>query len=241
MYNGAVLYEGPSLFNDEPILCIVTGLTRPSTNIKTGPMAQVYVIPNHKPTEAIKEGSDSSVCGECPLRRTMCYVRPVTLNQVYTAYLSDKYTRNVDWALAQISINRLRVRLTAYGEAPAVPYEALEPLLQFKHTGYTHAWRKDIDERWKGNLMASVQTLAEAKEAQAAGWRTFRITLPDEPLAENEILCLNVKNKLPCSQCLKCSGTGFNVVDPIHGLQHKINTYISFRTTIQNAERTPIA
>lgn len=227
--NGGVLYEGASQFNGEPIFCIITGLARPSANSKTGPMAQVWVLPQELPTQAIKDEKDESVCGACPLRHKICYVRLMTLNQIYTAYIQGKYARDTSLALSLIKLHRLKVRLTAYGEAPAVPFEVLEPFLSFPYTGYTHAWNNPkLDPRWIGRLQASVHSLPEAQRAQAQGWSTFRITLPGEEPAENETLCTHVESGITCSNCMKCNGSR-NITDPVHGLAHKIKQFESLR------------
>lgn len=231
MQNGVVVYKGSSLFTGEPIFCALVGLTRPSANRKTGPMAQFWVIPTELPSQAIKNKRDASVCGTCPLRHKICYVRPDVINRVYNSIITDKYSYDIDWALQLIKLNKLKIRLTAFGEAPAVPYEVFEPFFEFAHTGYTHAWlNPKCDQRWKGKLMASVHTKKEAVLAQNLGWKTFRIGLKEEELESNEVLCDNAATGLQCQNCLKCNGNSFNVVDPIHGLQHKqTNFYKTFK------------
>ena len=48
---------------------VVSTITYTSTNIKTGNIPQITFLPvNSKPTDAIKNGEDKSVCGSCPLR-----------------------------------------------------------------------------------------------------------------------------------------------------------------------------
>ncbi len=71
-----LLFEGNSLINDEPIVAIATGLQRPSTNRKTGPMIQTWILHRDElPTQAIKSGSDEAICGTCPARGRWCYVQ----------------------------------------------------------------------------------------------------------------------------------------------------------------------
>lgn len=231
MKNGVIVYAGSSLFTGEPIFCALVGLTRPSANIKTGPMAQFWVVPAELPTQAIKNKRDTSVCGSCPLRHKICYVRPDVINRVYKSIVTGKYTFDVNWALDLIKLNKLKLRITAFGEAPAVPYEVFEPFFEFAHTGYTHAWANPkCDQRWKGKLMASVHTRKEAELAQSFGWKTFRIILKEEKPADNELLCDNAATGIQCQNCMKCNGNSFNIVDPIHGLSYKqANFYKTFR------------
>ena len=67
--NGFILYEGPSTFDGEPIVVIITGYETPTSNRKTGDMLQSWIIKQGDyPSEAIKLGTDNSVCGTCPLR-----------------------------------------------------------------------------------------------------------------------------------------------------------------------------
>ena len=53
--NGAVIYNGPSRINGDPIIAV---LVFKSTNDKTGNMAQVHIIREDKhPIEALKDKS----------------------------------------------------------------------------------------------------------------------------------------------------------------------------------------
>jgi hypothetical protein len=74
-------------------------------------------------------------------------------------------------------------------------------------TGYTHQWRT-CDPRWKGYLMASVETVADQAIARAAGWRTFRVGT--DPQSAREVVCpasAEAGYKTTCSHCRLCSGT----------------------------------
>ena len=69
-----VVYEGPSLINGEPVVVIATGLDKPSTNRKTGPMVQTYILlADERPRDAIQSGKDEAICGSCPARGGWCY------------------------------------------------------------------------------------------------------------------------------------------------------------------------
>lgn len=66
--NGVIAYEGPSQLDGEPIVLILTCLERPSNNIKTGQMVQAVVLrQSEAPTEAVKHGTDASICVNCRL------------------------------------------------------------------------------------------------------------------------------------------------------------------------------
>jgi len=66
--NSRVLWEGSSLIDGAPIVVIVSGLLK-SENAKTGNMLQTYILrADVSPTNAIRSGEDSSICGDCPAR-----------------------------------------------------------------------------------------------------------------------------------------------------------------------------
>lgn len=52
----------------ENVLVLLTGLES-SKNDKTGDMLQVYIlVRNQHPIDAIRNGSDAAICGDCRLR-----------------------------------------------------------------------------------------------------------------------------------------------------------------------------
>lgn len=228
--NGAILYEGASLFNQQPIVAIVNNLITPTSNRKTGDMLQVFVLPtNHIPTEALKNKADKSVCGSCPLKQNICYVNPITLNQIWRSYKKGNYKYINDDVYNYIKTNKFKVRLTAYGEATAIPFKYWQKLIHSCDglTGYTHTWRT-CEDIWKRYLMASIHSPWEKEKALSKGWRTFRIVLPDESLETDEVYCKYSTDKMQCQACMLCNGTQSNsksVVDIIHGTRWKINNF----------------
>ena len=61
------LWEGPSLYAGSEIAAIITGVTNPSNNPKTGPMIQLWILGTKEtPWKAIKtEDGDDGMCGDC--------------------------------------------------------------------------------------------------------------------------------------------------------------------------------
>ncbi len=162
--NGSIVWEGKSLLDDKPIAILLTGLQTPSNNVKTGWMLQTYVIRQDiAPTEAVKLAEDYSICGDCPMRGKSgdrsCYVNLIPVNQVWRKYQAGNYPILNAEMLQNIKRRRLPLRITAYGDAAATPFEAWEKLLNVvdRWTGYTHQW-KDCDPRWQKYLMASVES-----------------------------------------------------------------------------------
>jgi hypothetical protein len=62
-------WRGPSLVDGSPVVLLLSGLSSDSTNPKTGPMAQSWILRADMPPHvAVKTGADEAVCGKCPLR-----------------------------------------------------------------------------------------------------------------------------------------------------------------------------
>ena len=232
--NGYILFEGPSRLDGAPIVVIATGLKNKSSNRKTGAMVQTYILRTDvSPVEAIKAGQDSSICGDCPHRgdgtgkaRT-CYVN---VGQgalaVWKAYKRGRYPV-AEWS----DFEGRAIRFGTYGDPMAAPFGVWDMLSTIggMHTGYTHQWRtlRDADlftrALWAHILMASVDTLADAQEAQELGFRTFRVA-QDAEKASGEVLCPaseEAGRKLLCETCGACNGRQSarkgSIMIPLHG------------------------
>jgi hypothetical protein len=104
------------------------------------------------------------------------------------------------------------VRVGSYGDPAAVPVYIWKAILKHAsgNTGYTHHWRTASLE-FKNFLMASADTVDDAFEAKALGYRTFRVRGDAEPLLKNEIACPASKEmdyKTTCNACKGCGGIG---------------------------------
>ena len=214
----AVVWRGPSNFNNAPIVAIVTGLVRRSTNAKTGAnLAQLWILAEDvSPMDAIKVGRDQSICGTCRHRGDgtgkdrSCYV--VVKNaplSVWKTYASGGYAsmRPADVA-THLASRGMGIRLGAYGDAAALPIDVIRDITNgIFHTGYTHAWRSRPDlAPW---LMASTDSANEQALASDAGWRTFRVRTPDQSLVTHEIACpasAEAGARTNCDRCVLCDG-----------------------------------
>ena len=232
MATGFIVYEGPSRIDGSPIVMIATLKTG---NEKTGQLVSTWIIRSDKhPMDAINDGSDSAICGNCPLRgeirpaseRTKpgkfggetcnkgrsCYVNVAQAPAaIYKAYKAGKYTVLTKEARRQF-IGR-GLRYGSYGDPVAVPMQAwklLESLCTGKaQPGYTHQWRNTRFKAWSKKLMASTHTEQECEEARAMGWRTFRTILKLEDKTGAEIICPASKEagyKATCETCGACNG-----------------------------------
>lgn len=215
--NGYVAYNGPSMIDGKPIKAIVTGTSAKSSNRKTGDMLQTWIMPmNSKPSDAVQNGDDVSVCGDCKHKPSVakangvspCYVNVGQApNRVYsTAYLD-----------AADNPRGAPMRLGAWGDPAGLPYDVVESLVTPNHTGYTHQWdNPNIDARLKNYCMASVDSPAERVKAKLKGWRTFRVRQAHQPLMGGEIACPASKEsgqRTQCADCGLCAGLARNAKD----------------------------
>jgi len=96
------------------------------------------------------------------------------------------------WPELHALLEGRHVRLGAYGDPAAIPFEVWRQLLATAagHSRTPHAWRT-CDPRFKAIAMASVDDVREFHEAGLRGWRTFRIrrTVDDAIIAGAEFVC----------------------------------------------------
>lgn len=225
MPRSLVVYRGPSRYNGAPIRAV---LTRGSGNVKTGNMAQLFILPDDvAPHTAQQTGADAAVCGKCPLRPELgggCYV--VTCQGPLSTW---KATNGQPVAGAGEIAGLLRragaARLGAYGDPAALPPYVVRQIfhgVKGRVTGYTHGHLVlgplGVDHL-RSICMMSVETSSDAQAAHDAGWRTFRVTSPEAPQLPREIECPSPK--VLCADCLLCRGSSLpsarSITIPAHG------------------------
>lgn len=222
---GFTFYEGPSAIDGGPIVAIATGLLLPSTNRKTGPLVQVYMLRSDtSPMRAVQTGEDASVCGACKLRGRIvtgadglrrnvgrsCYVTLIHgPKMVYDAFRDGKYPR-VPLGVAARLLRGRQVRVGAYGDPASVPLAVWEQVLDRVGglTSYTHLWRDNPDLSFF--CMASVDSRAEREEAKQLGFRTFRVRHAGSPVLHGEGRCpaaKEIERHVQCVDCMLCGGS----------------------------------
>lgn len=227
-----VVYEGPSMINGQPIVGIITGLAVPSTNRKTGPMAQLWILDaTEEPHKAVKSGQDESVCGDCPARGKWCYV--TTFQGPLSIYRTWKRGGYGDYNPGLLRGKALR--FGAYGDPAAIPIEVVRELggQVDRFTGYTHAWRY-CDREFRQFCMASVDSASDQREAAELGWRTFRVAPPGGDKLRGEAVCPASEeggSKLTCFDCGACDGhrrptVKSHIVIQAHGSPARVGKYI---------------
>ena len=106
------------------------------------------------------------------------------------------------------------LRAGAYGDPALVPLEIWRALygdglnwdIDTQGTGYTHQWRT-CDQEYQKYLMASVQSIEEARIAWDMGWRTHRVDLDSIGPQDGEITCPEQTMGISCDDCRLCGGT----------------------------------
>ena len=222
------LWRGPSSYNGAPIVVLATGLVRPSVNRKTGAMVQTYILrQDRKPVQAVKDGTDSAVCGDCPLRPSesgsdgaTCYVNTGWLASLWQSWKNGNVpAMALDQAASYIAASGLPLRVGAYGDPGMVPTSVWAAIQQRKGTGYSHQWAATPE--LAPYAMASVQTVDGARAAQSQGWRTYRVDAEGLGPVAGEIECpeATTNGRVKCAECGLCKGATLKaqniVIQPI--------------------------
>ena len=209
--------------NGSPVVAIATNIVRPSKNRKTGDMVQTYILrADMKPIEAVVNGDDRAVCGDCPLRPSVatgakCYVNTGWLTRLWDSWNNGNVPTITPNALGDIvEATGKPVRQGAYGDPAVVPVSVWDEVDRGRGTSYSHQWRTSQIQAY---AMASVQGLDEAHEAQAAGYRTYRVDVEQVGAQDGEIMCPAESRGVSCADCGLCSGNRSGakniVIDPI--------------------------
>jgi hypothetical protein len=218
--NGVTLRVGPSHLDQAEIVTIAvfgSVLGNSAPNKKTGAMIQIYYLrTDMPPQDAISQGLDQSICGDCPLSwarakkgEARCYVLPFQAPyRVFEQWEAGKYPQldalKPKQRQAVMAIfNTVPIRLGAYGD-PSCDQETLQMLVENRWAGYTHQWREYPHlKQW---LMASIDSIDEYQEAKQLGFRTYRHTR-EQAMLDNEIQCPHDTHGVECVSCLLCNGT----------------------------------
>jgi hypothetical protein len=214
---GYEVWRGLSAIDGAPVVVVVTVR---SLNRKTGAMLQAWILRDDiDPVVAVRDGSDESICGSCyhrgsrrEGRKRSCYVNvgqaPLS---VFRAWKRGRYP--VATLADVVAWHPVPLRIGAYGDPGAVPAAVWSAAAAVPRTGYTHQWRTRPDLR--ALCMASVDSVAEAAEAAAQGWRAFLVvpddaampfTLPGEEGTRRVVPCPAVTFGAQCADCRICDG-----------------------------------
>ncbi len=231
-----VIWEGTSSYNGEKIVVIMTGLDGDSSNVKTGGMVQTYILlQDTHPLEAVKDGQDVAICGDCKHRPSLakdtdearCYVEVGKgASMVWKAYKRGRYEKISRYEAAEL-VRGKNVRFGTYGDPCVAPIEVFQALASTAKgwTGYTHRWMDyNFNPEWKTLVMASVDNVFEKAVADDKGMRYFRVQIGYDAPLKGEINCPASKEagaRTTCNSCKLCMGSSIkakNIVIADHGL-----------------------
>jgi hypothetical protein len=207
MRNGYILSKGRVA--GETYTVIVTGVTRPSDNVKTGNMLQIWILLDRlSPVDGVQSGLDAStICRGCPFASGKgCYVNvgQAPLG-VWRANKRGAYPELAPRDYASVFAGR-SVRFGAYGNPTLIPLAIVRAIASVSAgwTGYFHDWRTNrYAKQYSRYFMASTETSDSYRLAQSLGYRTFHAS-PVQPAGTRE--CLSDARGLTCEQCKLCAG-----------------------------------
>ncbi len=208
---------------------VVSIVTFNSSNIKTGPMHQIWhLVKALKPQEALKSGLNSLVCGNCPLqgdskgKNRACYVKLFQgPRAIWQKWNRGGYPQVFELDDIAAIFKGAAVRFGAYGNPSILPVEVVSTIVKSarKHTGYIHNWRTVSDE-YARFFMASVESELDRQQAKQKGYRTFRIVHDASETLAGEIICPSESKGITCLECGLCGGYSRSAKDiaiTVHG------------------------
>lgn len=221
---GFILDEFDSPIDGKPCVAI---LTLKSSNRKTGDVCQVWILRRDiKPTDAIKNAEDVSICGDCIHRKgnsysgkRTCYVRMTGPNQVWEAYKAGRYEPELLWT-DRYYLKGRHIRWGSYGDPAIINPQIFHQVNQqaASHTGFTHQWRKKFAQVYRGEFMASVDSFADYLDASAHGWKCYYVA-PKGQQGQGKQCPATVDNsQAQCVTCRLCDGMKQDIWTEAHGV-----------------------
>lgn len=182
-----VLWEGRSLLDDGPIVAVVTS---GSSNRKTGPMAQVWILRQDvAPHEARKQG-EAYHAGLYQSVQPADFARSAIRWGAYgdPAFLPGELVRACN----------------AYSRG---------------WTGYTHQHAHAWAAWSKGIFMASIESPKQEARLSGQGWGTFRVGRADGSDVGAAAPCPYDQAGTTCIECRACDGRPRAIYVAAHGAQ----------------------
>lgn len=155
-----------------------------SSNVKTGDVPTLWA--------GLTEEETRASCSGCSLLGEGCYawsgaVRFGAISARKKA-AADPSSRTIAAAIAGAARSARMIRATGLGDIGRSGKAAADEVVSAAQSaglalvGYTHHWREpSVATSWRGRLMASTETLADADQAVDAGWRATVIVPADAP------------------------------------------------------------
>jgi hypothetical protein len=194
---------------------------------------------------AIATGDDYSICGNCPHRKDAlgqrsCYVNVGQgPNSVWKAYKRGAY-KVLDYVdrkdlpmngsfYSQIEsiLKGRRIRWGAYGDPAIINPQVVNLFNSYAqgHTGYTHQWREEFAQPFKGTFQASCDGFNDYLEATAHGWKTFVVVNKNvTPIYAKQCPATVDNSSAQCITCKLCDGAKRDIFVHAHGTGSKYVT-----------------
>jgi hypothetical protein len=240
---GFIIDRGLSPIDGQPYVAI---LILKSTNRKTGDMAQVFILREDiNPVAAIATGDDYSICGNCPHRKDAlgqrsCYVNVGQgPNSVWKAYKRGAYkvldyvdrknlpSNGLFYSVIEAILKGRRIRWGAYGDPSIINPQVVNLFNSYAegHTGYTHQWREEFAQPFKGTFQASCDGFNDYLEATAHGWKTFVVVNKNvTPIYAKQCPATVDNSAAQCITCKLCDGAKRDIFVHAHGTGSKYVT-----------------
>jgi hypothetical protein len=191
--NGYVIYEGTNVHGR--YACIATGLVKPSANVKTGPMIQIFIInADVHPVEAVRQGKNLVQCYNCIHRPATdeerekgieggsCYVDVgKSVAMVYKTYKKGCYPNicgdnkpefGDSSSYLKLGADKIeeifggrKVRFGAYGEPINIPYPMID-MIAGVSSGHT-----GYTHQWKNPALAAYNKYLQASVDSPAEYK----------------------------------------------------------------------
>ncbi len=232
-----------------------------SHNEKTGKLPAQFI-------GASREESEST-CRICPLwKEDTCYAQDGSVQLGHAAilrFVRGGGKRDLDQALENAHEEARYVRMAAIGDPGSIAPEVYQDHEQrmrewgFGVLSYTHHWFLPHAQHLKGHALASADTMKDAVDAAAEGWRVAMHVDEDAPVFDGQsvsqkpqgtlkngikyFLCpaQRTENAITCGDCGLCDGqkeTKYNTIVFIeHGQQIKFKKQREARAAQAQADQ----
>jgi hypothetical protein len=195
--------------------------------------------------EAVQTGKDATICGNCPHRKQAdgsrsCYVNvgqgPNSIWKAYKrgSYKELSYVGSADlpsngsfYSQIESMLKGKRIRWGAYGDPSVINAQVVNLFNSYAtgHTGYTHQWRSEFAQAFKGIFQASCDGFTDYLDATAHGWKTFTVVHKNASINYAKQCPATVENSsAQCATCKLCDGARVNVFVHAHGTGAKYVT-----------------
>ena len=245
---GYIIDRGLSPIDGNPYVAI---LTLSSSNRKTGDMVQVWILRDDiNPVVAMQTGEDVTICGNCGHRKkwdeaTLSYIRTCYVNvgqapnSIWEAYKRGAYkelgyvgstnlpSNGSFYHEIETIVGKRRIRWGAYGDPSVINPQVVNLFNSYAqgHTGYTHQWRSEFAQYFKGIFQASCDGFQDYMDATDNGWKTFTVVSKNvTPMYAKQCPATVANSQAQCITCKLCDGAKSDIYVHAHGTGSKYVT-----------------